>query len=134
MVSRAPIAKLEKFQARMSWGHIPWYSSFGGDFNHDFHATIDGSVRPVEYNYEDKPTMERKGFHHRLQGEQPGFSVFYAQDGDVFHSYSTYARGLEPVLATYALLDMTPLGRQEEGGKGGIQNFTYHDRYPERKR
>jgi predicted dithiol-disulfide oxidoreductase (DUF899 family) len=132
MVSRAPIAKIEKFKKRMGWDNIPWYSSFGEDFNYDFHVTIDESVRPIEYNYEDKSALERKGMVYRLQGEQPGFSVFYAENGDMFHSYSTYARGAESVLTTYTLLDMTPLGRQEDG-KRDIRDFTYHDKYPERK-
>jgi predicted dithiol-disulfide oxidoreductase (DUF899 family) len=113
LVSRAPQAKIKPFQARMGWT-VPWYSSFASDFNYDFHVTTDEAVAPVEYNFQDKETLEQKGQTYHVHGEQPGLSVFL-RDGDcVFHTYSTYARGLEAFIATFHLLDLTPFGRQED--------------------
>lgn len=126
MVSRAPLAKLADYRQRMGWT-IPWFSSLGSDFNYDFHVTLDESVRPVEYNYQDQATLERTGGH--LHGETHGLSVFL-RDGDrVFHTYSTYARGLDPLIGTYAYLDLTPRGRQESG-TGPMGWVRHHDRYP----
>lgn len=70
MVSRAPIAKIEAFKKRMGW-EMPWYSSFGEPFNYDFHVTQDEDIQPIEYNFDDKATMERKGLVWAMQGEQP---------------------------------------------------------------
>jgi predicted dithiol-disulfide oxidoreductase (DUF899 family) len=112
VVSRAPLAKIEPFKARMGWT-FPWYSSFGSDFNYDFHVTLDEAVAPIEYNYRDKEELERTGFSVAA-GEVHGTSVFL-RDGDrVFHTYSTYGRGTEQVGGTHYYLDMTALGRQEE--------------------
>ena len=112
LVSRAPLEKLEAYKRRMGWT-VPWYSSFGSDFNYDFHVTMDESVAPVEFNYRDKAEYERAGTAHYLSGEQPGISVFL-QDGDrVFHTYSTFARGVESLSPSAGFLDMTPLGRQD---------------------
>ena len=113
----------------MGWT-VPWYSSFGQEFNYDFHVTTDESVRSVEYNYDDKETLERKGLTWFMKGEQPGLSVFLQKDGKLYHTYSTYAVGGDAMIATYVLLDMTPMGRQE-AGKGGIQHFRHHDKYDE---
>jgi predicted dithiol-disulfide oxidoreductase (DUF899 family) len=124
LVSRAPLAKLEAFKARMGWS-IPWYSSHGSDFNYDFHATSDEAVAPVKYNYRDKAELTRAGLVYNLAGEQWGVSVFYRHDGSVLHSYSSYGRGPDLLLTTYNYLDLTPLGRQEEGT--GINRFIYHD-------
>ncbi|KAH9222841.1 hypothetical protein DL95DRAFT_518372 [Leptodontidium sp. 2 PMI_412] len=118
LVSRAPIAKIEKFKKRMGWNY-PWYSSFGSDFNYDFHVTLDESVAPVEYNYK-KPSTPAKG-------ERPGMSVFFKESNEVFHTYSTYARGLDFLLPTYGLLDLTPLGRQETK----MNFWKLHDQYTE---
>jgi predicted dithiol-disulfide oxidoreductase (DUF899 family) len=114
LVSRAPLGKIEPFKARMGW-KVPWYSSFGSEFNYDFHVTTDESMAPVEYNYQDKATLERKGETYHLSGEQSGVSVFLRDDEDrVFHTYSTYGRGLDILDGTYNWLDLTPFGRQEE--------------------
>ena len=126
LVSRAPLAKIERFRARMGWT-IPWYSSFGGDFNYDFHVTLDEAVTPVQYNFLDKTTVEAEGRTWDLKGEQPGLSVFLRDGGTVFHSYSTYARGPDLLLGTYNYLDLTPLGRQEDGP--GSHEFRHHDSY-----
>jgi predicted dithiol-disulfide oxidoreductase (DUF899 family) len=133
LVSRAPLAKIAPFKARMGW-QIPWYSSFGSDFNYDFHATTDAAIAPVAYNFQDQATLERKGETYHLSGEQPGISVFL-RDGDaVYHSYSTYGRGLDAMLSTYQFLDLTPFGRGE-GWDGmpdlgqGMNWARHHDRY-----
>jgi predicted dithiol-disulfide oxidoreductase (DUF899 family) len=114
LVSRASMAKIKPFKERMGWT-IPWYSSFGSDFNYDFHVTTDERVAPVEYNYQDKATLEQKGQTYHLNGEQPGVSVFLRDDdGRIFHTYSAYARGLDMLGGTYVWLDLTPFGRQED--------------------
>ncbi len=99
LVSRASLAKIRPFKARMGW-IIPWYSSFGSDFNYDFHVTTDEAVARVEYNYQDKATLERKGESYHLSGEQPGLSVFLRDDNRIFHTYSTYGRGLDAPIGT----------------------------------
>jgi predicted dithiol-disulfide oxidoreductase (DUF899 family) len=101
VVSRAPYEKLAAFKSRMGW-QFPWYSSYGSDFNEDFHVTQNDS-------------------------EQPGTTVFLRQDGSIYHTYSTYARGGEILLNTFNFLDLTPLGRQEDDG---IMNWVrLHDEY-----
>jgi predicted dithiol-disulfide oxidoreductase (DUF899 family) len=134
LVSRAPLAEIEPFKARMGW-KIPWYGSFGSDFNYDFHATTDEAVAPVEYNYRDKTALERLGQTYHVKGEQPGLSVFL-RDGDrVHHTYSTYGRGLDGLLNTHNFLDLTPFGRGEgwdgmpDLGGQGQDWLRYHDRY-----
>lgn len=104
LVSRAPLAKLEAYQAEKGWNRL-WYSSFGSDFNYDFHATLDESIAPAEYNYRSQPGET---------GERPGTSVFLKIGDDIFHTYSTFARGGEYLTNTSALLDITPYGRQED--------------------
>ena len=113
LVSRAPLAKIEGHKARMGWT-VPWYSSFGSDFNYDFHVTLDEKVRPVEYDYRTKAEMEAAKVPNPTKGEEHGLSVFFRIDNDVFHTYSTYARGTESLTDAYALLDRTPYGRQED--------------------
>ena len=116
MVSRAPLAKLERWKAMKGWS-LPWYSSFGTDFNYDFGVTIDESVRPGEYNYRTKAEFEATGsdfFDSDQPFEMPGRSCFLQVDGKVFHSYSQYARGLESTGGSYYFLDLTALGRQED--------------------
>lgn len=96
LVSRAPLAKLEAYKARKGWS-VPWYSSFGSDFNYDFHVTLDEKVAPTEHNYLDKAALEKrqKDEPYFMKGEQHGLSVFFRVDEDVFHTYSAYARGTE---------------------------------------
>lgn len=133
-VSRAPAAKILAFRERMGWT-MPWVSSFGSDFNYDFHVTADESVAPVEYNFRDAQTLRERGEPYFTKGEQHGLSVFVRDGERVFHSYSTYARGVDSILSTYQLLDLTPGGRMEgwDGmpdlngkGKGWLR---HHDRY-----
>jgi predicted dithiol-disulfide oxidoreductase (DUF899 family) len=116
MVSRAPLAKLERWKEKKGWD-IPWYSSHGTDFNYDFGVTIDERVRPGEYNYRTRAEFEAKGsdfFDADQPFEMPGRSCFLHHDGKVFHTYSQYARGLESTGGSYYFLDLTALGRQEE--------------------
>lgn len=126
VVSRAPLEKIAAFKQRMGWT-VPWYSSFGSDFNYDFHVTLDESVAPVEYNYREKDAVERVGETWYLSGEQPGVSVFLRDADTAYHTYSTYQRGPDLLLTTYNYLDLTPLGRQEGGP--GSHEFIHHDRY-----
>jgi predicted dithiol-disulfide oxidoreductase (DUF899 family) len=120
-VSRAPLAEIERFRRRMAW-QFKWVSSFGSDFNHDFHVsfTPEETKGQVYYNYAMQP-FECE--------ELPGISVFYKDDvGEVFHTYSTYRRGVEAMMGTYSLLDLTPKGR-DEGDGPGMQWVRHHDRY-----
>lgn len=126
VVSRAPLAKITPFRRRMAWT-FPWYSSFGSDFNYDYHVTLDESVAPVQYNYRDAETLARLGHTGRMSGEQSGVSVFLRDGGRVFHTYSAYARGDDLLSTTYNYLDLTVLGRQEDGT--GVGDFRLHDEY-----
>ena len=116
-VSRAPLAKIERYKARKGWT-FPWYSSYGSDFNYDFHVTLDDSVTPFEYNFRTAEEFRQLGQAEFVDGEQPfempGTS-FFLRDGDtVFHTNSTYARGAEMTGGSYYFLDLTALGRQED--------------------
>ena len=116
MVSRAPLEKLERWKAQRGWD-IPWYSSFGTDFNIDFGVTIDPSVGQDEYNYRTLAAYEARGepFSDVSKPfEMPGQSCFLQVDERVFHTYSQYARGLESTGGSYYFLDLTALGRQED--------------------
>jgi predicted dithiol-disulfide oxidoreductase (DUF899 family) len=128
VVSRAPLAKLEAYKAQKGWS-IAWFSSFGSDFNYDFHVTLDPKVAPAEYNYRNKAEMEaKKGRPVLMDGEQHGLSVLFRVDDDVFHTYSVYARGCESLPNAYRLLDTTPFGRQqdfEDSPPGWPQKPTY---------
>jgi predicted dithiol-disulfide oxidoreductase (DUF899 family) len=116
MVSRAPLAKLERWKAKQGWD-VPWYSSHGTDFNYDFGVTLDESRGSAEYNYRGKAEFQARGedfFGAAQPFEMPGQSCFLQADGRVFHTYSQYARGLECTGGSYYFLDLTALGRQEE--------------------
>lgn len=125
VVSRAPLAEIEAFKKRMGW-KFQWVSSFGSDFNFDFHVSFTPEERAsgkVEYNY-------AKGEFPSEEG--PGASVF-AKDaaGEVFHTYSSYARGLDILMGTYNLLDLVPKGRDEDGLAFTMSWVRHHDRYSE---
>ena len=112
VVSRVLLAKIEAYKRRKGWT-IPWFSSFGSDFNYDFHVTLDEAVAPVRYNYRTQEEREQASMSWYARGEQAGYSVFL-RDGDrVFHTYSTFARGVELLNPTTQFLDLTPLGQQE---------------------
>jgi predicted dithiol-disulfide oxidoreductase (DUF899 family) len=109
MVSRAPLAKLERWKAKKGWD-LPWYSSFGTEFNADFGVTIDPSADEPTYNFRADASLRESEQPY----EMPGRSCFLLVDGGVFHTYSQYARGLESTGGSYYFLDLTALGRQED--------------------
>jgi predicted dithiol-disulfide oxidoreductase (DUF899 family) len=123
LVSRAPLAEIERFRQRMGWP-FRWASSNGTDFNLDFHVSFPPETRvdgEVDYNY------HRTAFP---QEEAPGISFFCKDDaGDVFHTYSTFGRGVEAMMGTYHLLDLAPRGRDEERDAYGMEWVRHHDRY-----
>lgn len=108
LVSRAPLAKLQAYAAARGWV-VPWYSSHGSDFNYDFQVTVDKSAGQVQYNYEEMTQLE-----DGESEEVPGYSFFLRDGSEVFHTYSTYARGAELLIPAYALLDLTAFGRSEK--------------------
>jgi predicted dithiol-disulfide oxidoreductase (DUF899 family) len=109
MVCRAPLAKIEAYRADRGWV-LPWYSSYGSHFNYDFRVTLDAPAGQLHYNYRPEPGLLGGG----PSTEMPGASCFLRDGGEIFHTYSAYARGLDHVDFAYAFLDMTALGRQEE--------------------
>jgi predicted dithiol-disulfide oxidoreductase (DUF899 family) len=115
LISRAPREKLERYKAQQGW-NLPWVSSFRSDFNYDFHVTLDESVTAVQYNYRDPEELKQRENDepYFLNGEMHGLSVFFRFGDDIFHTYSTYARGCERLTDAYSLLDVTPYGRQED--------------------
>lgn len=116
LVSRAPLPKLEAYKAQHGWS-LPWYSSYGSDFNYDFHVTFDASVAPIEHNYRSAAELEQLGRPIKADdqpSESQGMSIFFRVDEDIFHTYSAFARGVEGLTDTYSLLDLTPYGRQED--------------------
>jgi predicted dithiol-disulfide oxidoreductase (DUF899 family) len=125
-VSRAPLAKLQAYKRRMGWS-FPWASSFGSDFNYDFHASMTEKQQQsgaVEYNFRitdmrpapDDGTLSPVGTDWATYSrEMPGMSAFTFQDGAVYHTYSAYARGLDALWGGYQWLDRAPLGRNETG-------------------
>jgi predicted dithiol-disulfide oxidoreductase (DUF899 family) len=131
VVSRAPLAEIERFRERMGW-QFKWVSAFGNDFNFDFDVSFtpeDHAAGQVRYNYRVGPFPS---------SEAPGVSVFCKDDdGAVFHTYSTYGRGVEVMMGTYHLLDLTPKGRDEHNPNRPMDWVRHHDRYepaaPERK-
>ncbi len=146
-VSLAPFAKLQAFKRRMGW-NFPWASSQGGDFNFDFNVSITEQQQregAIEYNYargrhalDAKPEAAAKepvAFAAmagtdtaRYMRERPGMSAFAREDGVVYHTYSTYARGLDGLWGMYQWLDRAPRGRNETGGPW----WRHHDQYDKR--
>jgi predicted dithiol-disulfide oxidoreductase (DUF899 family) len=125
VVSRAPLKEIEAFQKRMGW-RFKWVSSFGSDFNYDYQVSFTKdqlATGAVTYNYASS------GFPGE---EAPGASVFYKDaSGGIFHTYSSYARGLDILLGAYNFLDLVPKGRDEEGLKFSMAWVRHHDRYAE---
>jgi predicted dithiol-disulfide oxidoreductase (DUF899 family) len=122
-ISRAPLADIERFRQRMGW-RFKWVSAGESDFNYDFDVSFKPEDRvngEVYYNYQRQPFAHPDG---------PGVSVFYKNDrGEVFHTYSTYGRGVEVMMHTYNFLDLTPLGRNEDALPYTMAWVRYHDRY-----
>ncbi|MFN6546739.1 DUF899 family protein [Mycolicibacterium nivoides] len=112
-VSRAPYASIAAYRDAHSWT-FPWYSSRDGDFTYDYHVTLDPARAPIEYNYKSADELRADGFSDDdLRGDWPGASVFLRRGDEVFHTYSTFARGLDHTAVGYPFLDLTPYGRQE---------------------
>jgi predicted dithiol-disulfide oxidoreductase (DUF899 family) len=109
LVSRAPLAKIEAYRAARGWT-VPWYSSDGTDFNYDFQVTLDKSAGQVRYNYRDQSAGLKDG----ESAEESGLSCFLRDAGEIFHTYSVYARGTEYLASAYGLLDLTAFGRSED--------------------
>jgi predicted dithiol-disulfide oxidoreductase (DUF899 family) len=126
VISSAPIARIEAFKKRMGW-NFQWFSSFETDFNYDFHVTIDEAAGSTEYNYQPAAALKTAG--KIWMDELPGLSVFLRDGDTVFHTYSTYQRGLDPLINTYNYLDLTPLGRHEEDLEWSMAWVRHHDRY-----
>lgn len=123
-VSRAPVAALAAYKKRMGWS-FPWYSSAENDFNYDYRVSFtagDLATGKVDYNYRAEP---RSGL------EAPGISVFLKEeDGRIYHTYSTYARGLDMLNVAYHYMDLVPKGR-DEGAGNGMAWLRRRDEYPE---
>jgi predicted dithiol-disulfide oxidoreductase (DUF899 family) len=121
-VSRAPLAEIDAYKRRMGW-HFPWVSSNGSAFNYDFHVSFTPTQLAgdtVAYNYTEIPV-------ERGNDELPGLSSFYKDgDGEVYHTYSSYARGHEELIGTLMILDRAPLGRNEDGTMSFLRR---HDEY-----
>jgi predicted dithiol-disulfide oxidoreductase (DUF899 family) len=122
-VSRAPLPKLQAFAARLGWS-FKWVSSGNNDFNYDYHVSFrpeDVSHGTATYNYAD---------YSQSMPDLPGFSVFFKDTGgDIFHTYSTYSRGLDPMNVAYQLLDLVPKGRDEAGLPYSMAWLKLHDQY-----
>jgi predicted dithiol-disulfide oxidoreductase (DUF899 family) len=145
-VSRAPLAKLQAYKRRMGWT-FPWVSSLGGDFNFDFNVSVTEQQQRkggIEYNYarsghalDAKPEAAAEGpvAFAAMAGtdtagfmrQRPGMSAFTQEDGVVYHTYSTYARGLDGLWGMYQWLDRAPRGRNETG-----LWWRHHDQYDKR--
>ena len=139
-ISRAPLAKLQAYKKRMGWT-FPWASSFGGDFNFDFNVQLTEEQQRkggAEYNFEREEVWnpeESEGVvaFAKMSGtdpatyvrERPGMSAFGLEDGVVYHTYSTYARGLDGLWGMYQWLDRAPKGRNEPDVW-----WRRHDEYP----
>jgi predicted dithiol-disulfide oxidoreductase (DUF899 family) len=123
VVSRAPFPEIQAYQKRMGW-RFKWVSSYGNDFNFDYHVSFtaeDERKNKAYYNYTDG---------EYINDELPGLSVFYKDDkGDVFHTYSTYARGLDILVGTYNFLDFVPKGRDEDNLDFTMEWVRRHDEY-----
>ena len=123
VVSRAPLSEIEAFKKRMGW-RFKWVSSYGSDFNSDYHVSFakdELAQGRVCYNYEKQQFPSE---------EAPGASVFTKDEtGAVFHTYSTYARGLDILVGAYNFLDLTPKGRDEDGLAFTMSWVRHHDRY-----
>ncbi len=132
LVARAPYDKFRAYADSRGWT-VPLYSSFGSDFNYDFHVTLDSSVTPVVFNYRNEEELKAAGMGWATEGgpsEQPGMSSFLRDGDEVYHTYSTFARGTEYFGSAYSLLDMTALGRQEAWEEPSGRVETPHEADP----
>src|SRR5262249_1098996 len=121
-VARAPLADIERFRRRMGW-QFKWVSSHGSDFNYDFGVSFtpeEVAKGELYYNYGTWPFAYE---------EWPGISVFVRNENGIFHTYSTYGRGVEVMMGTYNMLDLTPKGRDEREVEHKMEWVRHHDRY-----
>ena len=121
VVSRAPFAEIERYQRRLGW-KFKWVSSHNSDFNFDYHVSFTKKEEAKNEAYYNYRTDEFSS------DELPGLSVFYKTNGDVFHTYSTYARGLDMLVGTYNFLDLVPKGR-DENSDSTMDWVRRHDEY-----
>lgn len=124
LVSKGPLSALLAFRTRMGWS-IPWYSAASTDFNEDYNVSFPDDIEPksAPYNFDS---------HKVGPGEMPGTSVFIrGDDGEIYHSYSTYSRGLDMLNGAYHLLDITPIGRNESELPWTMSWLRRHDEYEE---
>jgi predicted dithiol-disulfide oxidoreductase (DUF899 family) len=123
VISRAPLSKLDAYKKRMGW-RFKWVSSHRNDFNFDYHVSAtdeEQAKRKMHYNYQIQEWVSE---------EMPGLSVFHKdEDGDVFHAYSTYARGLDILVGAYNFLDLVPKGRDEDHLDLTMHWVRRHDEY-----
>ncbi|HUN50431.1 MAG TPA: thioredoxin family protein [Candidatus Sulfotelmatobacter sp.] len=126
-VSRAPLGEIEAYRKRMGWC-FPWVSSFGSDFNYDYRVSFteaDLAKATIDYNFTATPRAQ-------ANDELPGLSAFYKDaSGQVFHTYSSYARGAEELIGTFMILDHAPLGRNEKSIMDWVRR---HDEYEDARR
>jgi predicted dithiol-disulfide oxidoreductase (DUF899 family) len=122
-VSRAPLSQIVPFKQRMGW-RFPWFSSHASDFNFDYRVSFTKEAIAAgknRYNYGSQASPGEEG---------PGLSAFYKDAaGNIFHTYSAYARGLDPLLGAYQFIDLAPKGRNEEALKSPMAWVRHHDRY-----
>ena len=123
VISRAPLSEIQAYQKRMGW-RFKWVSSHDNDFNFDYHVSAtenDQKEGKMYYNYQTQDWVNE---------EMPGLSVFYREtNGEVFHTYSTYARGLDNLVGAYNFLDLVPKGRDEENLDSTMDWVRRHDEY-----
>ena len=136
-ISRATLPEIRRFKARMGW-KFDWVSSSGNDFNRDFHVSFDpqdrvtGSafVDPEAADLDKSQVYYNYGLMPFPNTEAPGISVFWKDDGgEVFHTYSTFGRGVEVMMGAYRMLDLVPKGRDERDTYYKMEWVRHHDRY-----
>jgi predicted dithiol-disulfide oxidoreductase (DUF899 family) len=125
--SRAPLAEIEAYKKRMGW-KFPWVSAFGSDFNYDYHVSFKNdelATGKVHYNFTATPAPDG------TPTELPGLSSFFKDDsGDIFHTYSSYARGGEELIGALMILDRAPLGRNEKTGMDFVRRHDEYEKAP----
>ena len=127
-VSRAPLEEISSYQKRMNW-RFPWVSSSGNDFNYDYHVSFteeDLGKGKVNYNFSELPVPPGSS-----NSEFPGLSAFYKnEDGEIFHTYSSYGRGLEELIGTLMILDRAPKGRNEKATMDFVRRHDEYEKAP----
>jgi len=109
LASRAPYDKIAATAKERGWTVAPWYSSYGSDFNYDYEVSLDEARGQTDYNYRSEPGL----LGGDRSAEMPGYSAFLRDGDEIFHTYSTWARGTDGLGGSYSFLDLTALGRQE---------------------